>query len=85
MDQAAAAQLREEFKNAKALIKAHAVAARLDAELTTMAAALLGRMGGEAARGKSGAKRRYPKCTVGSRHRFWRGVCKCGVKQTRKK
>jgi hypothetical protein len=49
------------------------------------AAAELGRLGGIAARGKSGAKRRYPKCTAG-RHRFWKGICaKCGVKQERKK
>jgi hypothetical protein len=51
----------------------------------TKAAAELGRLGGIAARGKSGAKRHYPKCTVGTRHRFWRGVCKCGIKQERKK
>lgn len=48
-------------------------------------AVALGKLGGIAARGKSGPKRRYPVCTVGKRHVFWKGVCKCGVKQERKK
>jgi hypothetical protein len=47
----------------------------------TKAAAELGRLGGIAARGRSGAKRRYPPCTA-ERHRFWKGICsKCGVGQ----
>jgi hypothetical protein len=61
---------------------------------TTKAAAALGKLGGSAktdrkvaasrANGKlGGAKRRYPVCTAGTRHRFWRGVCKCGVRQAR--
>jgi hypothetical protein len=59
------------------------------------AAVALGKLGGSAktdrkaaasrANGKlGGAKRRYPVCTVGTRHRFWRGVCKCGIRQDAK-
>lgn len=45
------------------------------------AAVALGRLGGLAARGKSGRPRKYPKCTA-KRHRFWKGVCShCGLTQ----